>query len=129
MSIDNLAAAEAFSGHRFAEAYPHLADDLRWEAIGNLVLLGRDAAIAVCEQTLTGLAEVTVEVLRARSAGDDRAVAVDTLTRYTGADGQATVVSSCDYYTFVDDRIAAITSYTALVDEADVPSLLLGGAG
>ena len=129
MSIDSRAVAEAFSAHRFAEAYPHLADDLRWEAVGATVMLGRDAAIAACEQTLTGLATVKVEVLRARSAGDDRAVAVDTLTRYTGADGQATVVSSCDYYVFGGDRIAAITSYTVVVDEADVPSLLEGGTG
>ena len=26
--------AEAFSGHRFAEAYPALADDVRWDLVG-----------------------------------------------------------------------------------------------
>ena len=32
--------AEAFSGHRFAEAYPALADDVRWEIVGEETLVG-----------------------------------------------------------------------------------------
>ncbi len=27
-------SAQAFSGHRFAEAYPHLADDVHWILVG-----------------------------------------------------------------------------------------------
>ena len=36
MTID--AIAEAFSGHRFADAYPFLADDVRWELVGGPTL-------------------------------------------------------------------------------------------
>ena len=35
--------AEAFSGHRFSEAYPALAPDVRWTAVGQGTLTGRDA--------------------------------------------------------------------------------------
>jgi hypothetical protein len=28
------AIAESFSRHRFAETFPHLADDVRWVAVG-----------------------------------------------------------------------------------------------
>ncbi len=44
--------AEAFSRHRFADAYPHLAPDVRWIAHGSAETVGRDAVVAVCESGL-----------------------------------------------------------------------------
>jgi len=116
MKTDIRAVAEAFSSHRFAEAYDHLADDVRWEAIGSSVMDGRDAIVGACEQTLASLAEVTVEPVRFRSVAGADTVAVDTLTRYVAADGQVSIVSSCDFYRFADDRLVTITSYAAEVD-------------
>jgi ketosteroid isomerase-like protein len=103
--------AEAFSAHRFAEAYPALADDVRWELVGEDTLLGRQAVVDACEATLAGLADGSAEFLRFDVVADGDRVAVDTVTRYTGADGQAGVVSSCDLYEFRDDRVVAVRSY------------------
>ena len=40
--------AEAFSGHRFHDAYPALADDVRWVAVGAGEIVGRQAVVDSC---------------------------------------------------------------------------------
>ena len=66
--------AEAFSGHRFSEAYPALAPDVRWTSPGQFALTGREAVIEACEATLAELASGTAEfrALRRRRRGRRR---------------------------------------------------------
>ncbi len=108
--------AEAFSGHRFAEAYGALADDVRWDLVGEDTLVGRQAVVDACEGTLAELAGGTAEVERFVVAGDGDVVAVDTTTHYVSADGEAGRVASCDVYEFRDGRVTAIRSYAVEVD-------------
>ena len=54
MTNHTRAVAEAFSGHRFADAYDHLAPAVRWVVRGEETTEGKDDVIAACEQTLTG---------------------------------------------------------------------------
>jgi ketosteroid isomerase-like protein len=103
--------AEAFSGHRFAEAYPALADDVRWDLVGEDALVGRQAVVDACEGTLAALGDGSTEFLRFVVVADGDRVAVDTIARYTDADGATGTVSSCDVYEFADDRLVAIRSY------------------
>jgi len=56
--------ASAFSGHRFAETYESLSDDVRWVAVGGATMIGRDAVIDICEATSRGLADTRTEFLR-----------------------------------------------------------------
>ena len=56
--------AEAFSGHRFADAYPALAPDVRWVSVGAGELAGRQAVVDACEATLAALSGGTTESLR-----------------------------------------------------------------
>ncbi len=104
--------AEAFSGHRFAEAYGALADDVRWDLVGEDVLVGRQAVVDACEATLAELGKGSAEFRRFVVVADGDRVAVDTVTRYTDAEGQVGLVSSCDVYEFRDDVLVAIRSYT-----------------
>jgi ketosteroid isomerase-like protein len=104
--------AEAFSGHRFADAYPALSPDVRWVSVGEGELHGRQAVVDACEATLAGLSGGTAEFLRFVVIADGDAVAVDTVTRYTTADGSTGRISSCDVYEFRDGLVATITSYT-----------------
>ncbi len=104
--------AEAFSGHRFHEAYEHLAPDVRWNLVGAEPLQGRDQVEAACEQTVAGLADVTTEFTRFLTIVGADAVAVDVIGRYASADGGVSVVSSCDLYEFTDGLVTTITSYT-----------------
>jgi ketosteroid isomerase-like protein len=108
--------AEAFSGHRFADAYPHLADDVRWVLVGAGQLRGREAVKQACEGTVSELAGATTEFVRFLTVEGDDAVAVDAIGRYTAADGTVSLVSSCDLYEFRDDVVVTITSYTVELD-------------
>jgi ketosteroid isomerase-like protein len=121
--------AEAFSGHRFEETLEHLADDVRWVAVGQGVLHGREAVARACRETASQLEGTTTEFLRfvtvdgiATDAGTDAgAVAVDAVARYTDADGAPSLVSSCDVYEFDAGRVAAITSYAVELDAGSPP--------
>jgi len=104
--------AQAFSSHRFAETYPHLAPDVRWELIGGSPLLGRDAVIAACEESSTYLSNATTDFRKFKVVVGSDAVVVDSLAEYVGADREVSVIASCDIYDFVDGQVATITSYT-----------------
>ncbi len=69
--------AEAFSGHRFGDAYAALSPDVRWTSVGAGVLTGRQAVVDACEATLAELASGTAEFLRFVVIADGDAVAVD----------------------------------------------------
>jgi limonene-1,2-epoxide hydrolase len=103
--------AEAFSSHRFTEAAPHLAANVRWIAVGQSTLEGRDAVVKACEDTAAELAAVKTEFTRFLSVAGTDAVAVDAIARYHEAGGTVSMVSSCDIYEFEDSKITTITSY------------------
>jgi ketosteroid isomerase-like protein len=118
MPTDIRALAEAFSSHRFADVYDHLATDVVWVAVGSGSTEGRDAVIAVCESTLSELATTTTEFERFVSVSSEGVAAVDAVGRYTDADGGVSRVSSCDIYEVRGEQIARITSYTVELDAA-----------
>lgn len=111
---------EAFSRHDFAEVYPHLAADVRWELIGGSPVTGRDAVIATCEESLGFLAQVTTEFGQLRSIVGADAVVVDSLAEYVTSEGDKSVVASCDIYDFVNGEVVTITSYTVEIPETSV---------
>jgi hypothetical protein len=109
--------AEAFSGHRFADAYDRLAPDVTWVLVGEGTVLGRDAVEQACDELSAELEGTRVETLRSLPVADDAAVAVDTVTACTAADGTRTVVSSCDVYELEDDVVVRITSDDVELDD------------
>jgi SnoaL-like domain len=110
--------AEAFSGHRFAEAYPAFVDDVRWDLVGGDTLVGRQAVVDACETTLAELGQGSAEFLRFVVMVDGDRVAIDTIARYTDAAGETGAVSSCDLYEFSGDRLIGIRSYAVELDGA-----------
>jgi len=48
MSLDIYQIAEAFSSYRFAVTYPYMADEIKWNIVGEEELVGREAVIARC---------------------------------------------------------------------------------
>ena len=102
--------AEAFSGHRFRDAYAALAPDVRWVAVGAGELVGRQAVVDACEETLAELSAGSAEFLRFLVVAEGDRVAVDAVARYVDADGTS-VVSSCDVYEFSDGLLTTVTSY------------------
>ncbi|MBB3677540.1 nuclear transport factor 2 family protein [Modestobacter versicolor] len=108
--------AEAFSGHRFEDAYPALAPDVRWTTAGQGTLTGRQAVVDACEATRAELVGTAVEFSRFVVIADGDAAAVDVIARYVATDGEVSVVSSCDVYGFADGVLTEITSYAVELD-------------
>ena len=121
MSFDPGAVGRAFSEHRFDEALPYLAKDVRWTIVGYMVLEGADAVRQTCRETVESLKGTTTSYDRCVVAAGVGAVAVDTFAHYTRPDG-LTAVASCDIYEFAGDEITAITSYAVEVDPEDAGS-------
>ena len=111
--------AEAFSGHRFRETYPHLTSDVTWVARGASPTVGRDAVIAACDAAAEELGQLTTEFLTFRTVAEVDTVAVETVGRYVEADGGTSYVASCDLYDFVDGKLARIVSYASEIQEPD----------
>jgi ketosteroid isomerase-like protein len=103
--------AEAFSRHRFDEAYPYLHEDVRWTLVGDRELVGRDAVVSTCRQSAAYLAGVTSTFRRVRVVAGESGVVVDCQVDYTEPSGTSRI-SSCDLYEFTDGRLTSITSYT-----------------
>ncbi len=110
--------AEAFSGHRFRDAYAALSPDVRWTQVGEGVVTGRQAVVDACEATLAELATTTTEFSRFVVVAADDVAAVDVIGRYADADGTTSMVSSCDIYEFQDGMVTTITSYAVELDPA-----------
>ncbi|MFG1932292.1 nuclear transport factor 2 family protein [Mycobacterium sp. NPDC048908] len=121
MAFDPGAVCRAFSEHRFDEALPHLAKDVRWTIVGYMVLEGAGAVRHTCRETLDSLEGTTTSYDRCVVVAGEGAVAVDTFARYIRADGM-TAVASCYVYEFSSDQITAITSYAVEVDPQDAGS-------
>lgn len=117
MSADIASIAEAFSAHRFAETYEHVAAGAKWVAVGEATMEGRDAIIAACDASAAELAATSTEFTRFVTVVGTDAAAVDSIGRYTDEDGSVSVVSSCDIYEFTDDELTAITSYAVELPE------------
>ena len=111
--------ARAFSGHAFHEAYPYLAEDVRWVLVGGPTLVGKEAAIEACESTLQELADTETTFSKFRTIVGADAVVVDVIGEYSAPDQAKSVVASCDIFDFADGIIRSITSYTTeLADES-----------
>ena len=121
MAFDPGAVGCAFSRHRFDEALPFLAKDVRWTVVGYMVLEGADAVRQTCAETLESLQDTTTTYDRCVTAAQNGIVAVDTVARYAGPNG-LTAVASCDIYEFTGEVITAITSYAVEVDPEDAGS-------
>ena len=112
MTVSREAMAEAFSSHHFADAYPHLAQDVRWILVGGPTITGRQAVIDTCEETLRELAQTATQFINFRAIVGADSVVVDAIGQYDSPDESTSTVASCDIFDFVDDSITAITSYT-----------------
>lgn len=120
MSERQAAIAQAFSTHRFSEAYPHLADDVRWTLVGGSTIVGKEGVIATCEQTLKDLASVSTELRRIRVIDAGTCAVVESIGEYREPDNALSVVASCDIVDFTDGLITDISSYTVELTDAEV---------
>ena len=59
MSLDTDQIAEAFCSWRFAETYPYMADEIKWNIVDREERMGRAAVIARCTEAAKFLETVS----------------------------------------------------------------------
>jgi limonene-1,2-epoxide hydrolase len=115
MELTNEQIAEAFSHHDFEAAYPYLADDVRWNLVGERLVEGKEKVIAVCRESAAYLTGVTTDFVKFRTVVTDDCVVIDSVAEYTDKEEQLSYVASCDIYDFTNGKVSEITSYTVEV--------------
>ena len=109
LTIDQI--AEAFCSHRFAETYPYMADEIKWNVIGREELIGREAVIAHCNKGAKFLETVTTTYPKLKIYRAETCVIVEGAAQFRDKDNQTSSVASCDVFQFSDGQLIEITSY------------------
>jgi len=112
MELTNEQISEAFSHHDFEAAYPYLADDVRWNLVGERLVEGKEQVIAVCRESAAYLMGVTTDFLKFRTVVTDDCVVIDSVAEYTDKEEKTSRVASCDIYDFTNGKVSEISSYT-----------------
>ena len=111
MSLDMDQIAEAFCSHRFAETFPYMANEIKWNMIGSEELIGREAVIAHCNKAAKFLETVTSTITKLKTYHVEPFVIVEGAAQLQDKDNQVSTVASCDIFRFSDGQLIEITSY------------------
>jgi hypothetical protein len=117
MSLDPYQIAEAFCRHRFAETYPYMADEIKWNMVGNEELVGRAAVIGRCAESAKYLETVSTTFTRLNIIRAENCVVVEGAAQFKDQANQISSVASCDVFQFSDERLVEITSYVVEVNQ------------
>ena len=111
MSLDSYQIAEAFCSHRFAETFPYMADEIKWNVIGREELIGREAVITQCDKAVKFLETVSTTSLKLKIYHAETRVIVEGAAQFQDKENQTSSVASCDVFQFSDGQLTKITSY------------------
>jgi limonene-1,2-epoxide hydrolase len=115
VELANEQIAGAFSHHDFEAAYPYLADDIRWNIVGERLVEGKERVIAVCRESAAYLTDVTTDFVKFRTVATDDCIVIDSIAEYTDKEKETSHIASCDIYDFTNGKVTQITSYTVEV--------------
>ncbi len=109
LNIDQI--AEAFCSYRFAETYPYMADEIKWNIVGKEELAGREAVIARCKAAAKFLETFSPTITKLKVNRAETFVVVEGAARFQGQENQTSSAASCDVFQFSEGRLVEITSY------------------
>jgi hypothetical protein len=112
MELTSQQIAEAFSRHDFEASYAYLAEDIRWNIVGERQVEGKEDVISVCRESAAYLTGLTTNFGKFRSIVTDDCVVIDSVAEYIGKQEERSRVASCDLYDFANGKVSEITSYT-----------------
>jgi hypothetical protein len=110
--------AEAFCSHRFIETFPYMADEIKWNMIGNEELIGREAVIDHCNKSAKFLETVSSTITKLKTYLVGTCVIVEGAAQFKDHENQTSGVASCDVFQFSDGRLVEITSYVIDLNKA-----------
>jgi uncharacterized cupin superfamily protein len=111
MSLNSDQIAEAFCSHRFAETYPYMAEEIKWNIIGREELVGREAVIHQCRESAKYLETVSATITKLKIIRAETCVIVEGAAQFQDQENQTSSVASCDVFQFSDGQLVEITSY------------------
>ena len=100
LTIDQI--AEAFCSHRFAETFPYMADEIKWNVIGREELIGREAVIAQCNKAVKFLETVSSTITKLKTYCAETCVIVEGAAQFQDKENQTSSIASCDVFQFAD---------------------------
>lgn len=104
--------AEAFSNGNFEVAYPFLADDVRWNVVGEDEFAGKKAVMENCNQVASYFKSVTTNFRAINVIAENGRVAVTGTAEFIRHGQRVNFVSACDVYGFNDKKeLQSIVSY------------------
>ena len=111
MNLDMDQIAKAFCSHRFSETYPYMADEIKWNIVGQEELVGREAVLAQCKKGLKFLETVSSTITKLVTISAETCVVVEGGAQFQDKDNQTSSVASCDVLQFSEGQLVKITSY------------------
>lgn len=108
-SIDQI--AEAFCRWRFAETYPYMVNEIKWNVVGKEELVGRAAIIDRCTDAAKFIETVTANLTKLKIHRAGSWVIVEGAAQFQDQENQTSSIASCDVFQFSDGRLVEITSY------------------
>ena len=109
LNIDQI--AEAFCSHRFAETYPYMAGEIKWNIVDGEELIGREAVIDQCDKAAKFLETVSATITKLKIIRAETIVVVEGAAKFQDQEDQTSSVASCDVFQFSAGRLVEITSY------------------
>ncbi len=111
MSLTIEQIAETFCNWRFAETYPYMADEIKWNIVGKEELAGRATVIARCEESAKFLETISATLTNLKIIRAETCVVVEGAAQFQDQENQTSSVASCDVFQVSDGRLVGITSY------------------
>ncbi len=111
MNLDIGQIAEAFCRYRFAETYPYMADEIKWNIVGKEELVGRETVIARCDKSAKFLETVSATITKLKINRAETFVVAEGTAQFKDQKNQTSSVASCDVFQFSGGRLVEITSY------------------
>jgi Zn/Cd-binding protein ZinT len=104
--------AGAFSNGKFDLVYPYLAENIKWNVVGEEQFAGRDEVIKKCEQTAEYFKSVTTDFKTINFITDGNRIAVNGTAEFIKDGNRSAFVYSCDVFEFSNENmLERITSY------------------
>jgi hypothetical protein len=88
-----------------------MADETQWNIVGKAELIGREAVIAQCNQSVKFLEIVSATMTKLKIIRTETFVVVEGAAQFQDQENQISSVASCDVFQFLDGRLVEMTSY------------------
>jgi hypothetical protein len=122
MNSNQLTIASNFSLGKFAEVYDDMADNIRWEIVGQQTLEGKENVKAHCQNIAAYFRSVTTDFNIHQTVQADGKVAIIGLGEFTREGITISKISACDIYQFdSENKIRSISSYCIEVSKPKNP--------